>query len=546
MPASRPPKSKRRAKTAKAKKRKPRKKSKNAEDEETWEVEYILKARVKWRSGRGLYWEYYVKWLGWTHDHDTWEGDASFVADSDIVEEFWLEIDRSYVNPRENANSKDIMYEGRTVFPSEEWIEEYKGLAIAATDMPLPAAPDPRAVSPFHEEQRQAPVVVTATERMWQQAAHHLDDDPDSHSESEDRSGDDSDDDDYQEPNSFAEGPYNEHDDEYPTGPGLDSAHAESPSRRRYAEIPDNPRHYYRNMHPPPRDRTPDILETPNALSERTRESRMQPSTTVFLHPDRDASVLRANKKRKLETHRRGPVSQMPHAVQLFTREEYEAIERRQYQLFSSQLEGTTSHAEEDRDNSSEEEDAGPNFFNGDDAGHASSPVLSDGEIPEAEEGGQEALFYDADEDEGDMYAEDPPASSPVPASPGPSSPTTPTAARLLLGPIPEDPMEEVENELALAGIPESDCMDEDTVSPAAGPSLNIEELINSDYLGGPGATLSATAWAPGPVRLRSEDSTFSSTATATAEPAGQDREDRDKDMAMEVDSELEEGEIRQ
>lgn len=510
----------------KGKKRNPQKTVADDEEEEQWEVEYIQKARVKATRKDLLYWEYYVKWLGWTHKWDSWEPIESFAHDSDIVEDFWLEIDDCYNTSSQILKNMDIMFAGREVSPSEEWIQQCKGLAVAATDMPLPAAPDPRAVSPFHEDARREPAPVTAAESIWQQAAHHLDDDPDSQSsESSENSEDESDDDFYHA--------------------GWDDEESPGTPQRRYAEIPDAPRHYYRRDRPLPQDVQPEDLDTPQGLHRRTNDSRMQPSTTLFVNPTRDAGVLRANSRRELESHRRGPVSRRPEPIRLFTREEMDNIDIRRYEMFASLQRGASPTAEDNQDSDSEEE-ARPSFsgWTAADGGQPSSPVLSEGEIPEDTAGGRQPLFYAADDDDDGMYIDDPPASSPIPASPSPQG--TPTAARrfTILGPA----MQEEEHMIV-----DVDRTNEDTaMATATGASIDIEELINTDYLGGAEPSESVIAWAPpaGPGRLQSEDSTLSSTVTATAEPAGQDREEGNKQTVVVldelVDSEMEEGEIRE
>ncbi|EJD48215.1 hypothetical protein AURDEDRAFT_162684 [Auricularia subglabra TFB-10046 SS5] len=103
-------------------------------------IEYILQARVTYRktkTGVKLYWQYHVKWVGLTHEFDSWEHEGLIerAGAAGILDRFWAEIDKHYSASTEEAvRSKGIMYAGRRVFPSEEWIDECKADAIKARD----------------------------------------------------------------------------------------------------------------------------------------------------------------------------------------------------------------------------------------------------------------------------------------------------------------------------------------------------------------------------------------------------------------------------
>jgi hypothetical protein len=56
------------------------------------DFEYEVEAILSHRFLRGNKLEFLVRWLGYGHEHDTWEPEANCVNSSELITEYWARV----------------------------------------------------------------------------------------------------------------------------------------------------------------------------------------------------------------------------------------------------------------------------------------------------------------------------------------------------------------------------------------------------------------------------------------------------------------------
>jgi len=86
-------------------------------EETSYEVEYILRARLaKGRKSKRKEWKYFVKWVGYGRDHNSWEPEKNFDKFSgNMVDQFWRNVD---LGDRDGTDLRQFNKIGEEFFPT--------------------------------------------------------------------------------------------------------------------------------------------------------------------------------------------------------------------------------------------------------------------------------------------------------------------------------------------------------------------------------------------------------------------------------------------